>query len=203
MSIYNFFPYLLFSGLPSLGFWTAVLWAYVIGVAEHTNETPARRTLLFKEAVHTTIWQTSVMLSLAIVTTDHWSFRWWIIPIGMVATDVYQYFTHRLYHRFPRLFSFHFTHHELTHLSAVGALHNSSTAKIIGGSGLLLLFVPVLRMSFFELSLILTIIAVAVVYNHCPGLVDTDHQKHHTSKVQGNFQEPFGSYLDTWFNTKI
>ena len=191
-----------FAFLPGLAFWASVGVALYLQIAESCNEPAGRRKKLFHEAVVTTVTQSAAMLALYGFFDTKWQFRWWTIPIGMFATDMFQYCTHYLYHKRETLFLIHATHHELRPMSALGALHNSWISKSIGGFGLIILFKVVLRYSFLEFSILTSLAMIAVVREHCPGRGDTPHRRHHEGR-QGNWQEPFGSYIDYFFGTNV
>jgi sterol desaturase/sphingolipid hydroxylase (fatty acid hydroxylase superfamily) len=196
------FLLLFFSFLPCFAFWASICVAFHLQIAESAHESVARRKTLAREAIVTTLAQSAAMLVTSVFFVSKWHFRWWTVPLGMVVTDTFQYTTHYMYHKQERLFRMHATHHQLRPMSALGALHNSHLSKFVGGLGLVFVFCNVLRYSFLEFSLLTSLAMIAVVREHCPGLGDTPHSRHHEG-LHGNWQEPFGSYLDHLFGTIV
>jgi sphinganine C4-monooxygenase len=197
--------------LPVATFWTTVAWYTWRGMAVPADEPAAGSPtigdmslrMLQINLLHivSTLANIGVTNFLSGSVQPGFSFRWWTVPIGVVAMDTIQYICHRTFHTFPSLYRFHKVHHESKALHSVGALYNSFFEVVCTGAAMGILFYNILGFQPFEFAVLSSLSFIQTIREHTPALGKTRHWVHHNPNIHANFQQPFFSYWDRLLGT--
>lgn len=138
------------------------------------------------------------------------TFRWSYFLGGIFLLDTIEYFVHFAYHWSPWLYKhFHKTHHEMKLSWSYGALYNSYPEALLTGSVIGFMCFSVYGMSMCEFACVTSVGTIFTCLDHCAYFDDRNwfgrkefHKNHHFYG-NGNYQQPFFTFWDILFQTKI